>query len=148
MPFAIRLHRVVKAPIERVFRAFTDPYAVVKWNPPHGFTAQIEEFDPRVGGRFKMSFTNFTTGEKHAFGGAYLDFVENKLLRYSDQFDDPNLSGQMETTVEFKETPLGTELTIIQAGIPDPIPEAACYLGWQESLALLALLVEPEIRQP
>lgn len=148
MPFAIRLHRVVKAPIERVFRAFTDPHALVKWNPPHGFTAQIQEFDPREGGRFKMSFTNFTTGEKHAFGGTYLDFVENKRLRYSDQFDDPNLSGQMETTVEFKQTLLGTELTIIQAGIPDPIPEAACYLGWQESLALLALLVEPEIRQP
>ena len=148
MPSTIRLHRLLKAPVDRVFRAFTDADAMVKWNPPHGFTARMHEFEPKEDGIFRMSFTNFTTGETHSFGGKYLEFVENKRLRYTDQFDDPNLSGQMETVVEFKETPMGTELTIVQAGIPDPIPEAACYLGWQESLSLLTLLVEPEIRQP
>ncbi|MCO5731858.1 SRPBCC family protein [Rhizobium sp. SSA_523] len=148
MPFTIRLHRVLKAPPERVFRAFTDADAMVKWNPPHGFTAHMHVFEPRVGGAFRMSFTNFTTGESHSFGGRYLEIIENERLRYTDQFDDPNLPGEIETTVEMRSTVVGTELKVTQSGLPDVIPEAACYLGWQESLSLLQMLVEPEIRQP
>jgi uncharacterized protein YndB with AHSA1/START domain len=146
MPFTIHLHRVLKAPPERVFRAFMDADAMVKWNPPHGFTAKMHAFEPRVGGTFRMSFTNFTTEQVHSFGGTYLEIVPNEKISYTDQFDDPNLTGQMVSTVTFTETVVGTELTVTQAGIPDVIPQAACYLGWQESLHLLALLVEPEIK--
>lgn len=147
MPFTIQLHRVLRAPPERVFRAFTNPDAMVKWNPPHGFIGTMHEFEAKEGGCFRMSFTNFTTGETHSFGGTFVEIVPDQRIRYTDTFDDPNLPGEMSTTVELKQTPLGTEIRVTQAGIPDMIPEAACYLGWQESLALLTLLVEPEIRQ-
>lgn len=146
MPFTVRLHRVLKAPVDRVFRAFMDPDAMVKWNPPHGFTARMHAFDPVEGGEFRMSFTNFTTQDTHSFGGRYLEIVRNQTIRYTDQFDDPALPGEMISTITFREAVVGTELTVTQEGIPDVIPEAACYLGWQESLTLLALLVEPEIR--
>lgn len=146
MPFTVRLHRVLKAPVDRVFRAFMDPDAMVKWNPPHGFTARMHVFDPVEGGEFRMSFTNFTTQETHSFGGRYLQIVPNQTIRYTDQFDDPALPGEMISAITFHEVSVGTELTVTQEGIPDVIPEAACYLGWQESLNLLALLVEPEIR--
>lgn len=148
MPFTVRLHRVLRAPPDRVFKAFTNADAMVKWNPPHGFTGKMHEFDPQVGGRFRMSFTNFTTGETHAFGGTFVDIIPDERIHYTDKFEDPNLPGEMNTIVELKHTPFGTEITISQSGIPDVIPEAACYIGWQESLLLLALLVEPEIREP
>lgn len=147
MPFTIRLHRVLKAPVERVFRAFTDADAMVKWNPPHGFTAHMHECNPVVGGKFRMSFTNFSSRKSHSFGGTYLEIIADRKISYTDQFDDPSLPGEMITTVEFKPVTLGTEVHITQAGIPDMIPESACYLGWQESLGQLALLVEPEIAE-
>ena len=145
MPNTIRLHRVLKAPPERVYRAFTDPDALPKWMPPHGFLGKVHSMDLRVGGRYHASFTNFSTGNSHAFGGEYLELVPNERLRYSDRFDDPGLPGTMHVTIELKKVLVGTELHITQEGVPDVIPAEACYLGWGESLALLAQLVEPEI---
>jgi uncharacterized protein YndB with AHSA1/START domain len=141
----VKLHRVLKAKPERVYRAFIDADAMAKWLPPNGFTGKVHEIDARVGGRYKMSFTNFSTGNSHSFGGEFLEIVENERLRYSDKFDDPNLPGEMETTIEIKAVSVGTELNITQSGIPEKIPAEACYLGWQESLKLLAMLVEAEI---
>ena len=141
----IKLHRVLKAPAERVYRAFLDAAAMSKWLPPNGFTCQVHHLDPKVGGTYKMSFTNFTTGNSHSFGGKYLELTPNELLRYSDRFDDPNLPGEMMTTVTLKKVSVGTELHIVQEGVPAAIPAEACSLGWQESLILLAKLVEPEI---
>lgn len=141
----VKLHRVLKAKPERVFRAFTDPDAMAKWLPPNGFTGKVHEMDARVGGLYRMSFTNFSTGSSHAFGGEFLELVENERLRYSDKFEDPNLPGEMETTIEIREVSVGTELNIVQTGIPEVIPAEACYLGWQESLKLLSMLVEAEI---
>jgi uncharacterized protein YndB with AHSA1/START domain len=144
----VKLHRVLRATPERVYRAFVDPDAMNKWLPPHGFTGKVHSMDARVGGSYKMSFKNFTTGESHAFGGKYLELVPNERLRYSDRFDDPNLPGEMMTTVTIKKVSVGVELNIVQEGIPEAIPAEACYLGWQESLTLLTLLVEAEIKQP
>ena len=141
----VRLHRVLRAAPERVYRAFLDPDAMVKWLPPHGFTGKIHEMDARVGGGYRMSFTNFGTGKSHSFGGKYLELTPNVLIRYADRFDDPNLSGEMQVTISLQKVVCGTELTIVQEGIPSVIPVEFCYLGWQESLALLAQLVEPEI---
>ena len=141
----VQLHRVLRAPADRVYRAFLDPHALVKWMPPHGFTAQIERMDPRVGGGFRMSFTNFSTGDSHSFGGTYLEMTSNEYLRYTDEFDDPNLPGTMEVTVSLRQVQCGTELNITQSGIPELIPVEMCYLGWQESLQMLAQLVEPDI---
>jgi uncharacterized protein YndB with AHSA1/START domain len=141
----VKLHRVLRAKPERIFRAFTDADAMAKWLPPNGFTGKVHEMDARVGGRYRMSFTNFTTGSSHAFGGEFLEIVDNKRLRYTDKFEDPNLPGEMETTVDISEVSVGTELHIVQTGIPEMIPAEACYLGWQESLNLLKLLVEAEI---
>ena len=146
MPGTVHLHRVLKAPPERVYRAFTTPEAVAKWLPPHGFICTVHHMEPRVGGTFKMSFTNLTTQQRHSFGGEYLELVPNALLRYSDRFDDPNLPGEMLVTISLKPVACGTDLSIVQEGIPDVIPTDMCYLGWQESLALLAMLVEPEIQ--
>lgn len=145
MPSTVRLHRVLQAKPERVYRAFLDPDAKVKWLPPHGFTGKVHHMDARVGGSYKMSFRNFTTGSSHSFGGKYVELVPNELLRYVDSFDDPNLPGEMNVTVTLRKVSVGTELNITQEGIPDAIPAEACYLGWQESLTLLAQLVEPEI---
>ncbi|HEX9803685.1 MAG TPA: SRPBCC family protein [Gammaproteobacteria bacterium] len=145
MPYTVRLHRVLRSPPERVYRAFLDPDAMAKWLPPNGFTGKVHEIDARVGGGYRMSFTNFTTGQRHAFGGEYLELVPNERIRNTDRFDDPNLPGEMVTTVSLKAVSVGTELNVEQEGIPDAIPEEGCYLGWQESLALLALLVEAEI---
>ncbi|MDX1913973.1 MAG: SRPBCC family protein [Methylophilus sp.] len=141
----IRLHRVLKAPPERVYRAFIDADAMAKWLPPNGFTAKVLHMEPKVGGSFSMSFTNFSSGQSHSFGGEYLELSPHERIRYTDKFDDPNLPGVMMVTVEFKDVFCGTELNIVQAGIPDVIPTEACYLGWQESLTLLAKLVEAEI---
>src|SRR4051812_44814020 len=141
----IRLHRVLRATPERVYRAFLDPDAMVKWLPPNGFTGKVHHMDAKVGGSHKMSFTNFTTGKSHSFGGKYLELTPNERIRYTDTFDDANLAGEMVTTIILKEVFCGTELNITQEGIPAPIPAAACYLGWQESLILLAKLVEAEI---
>ena len=141
----VRLHRVLRAPPERVYRAFLDADAMAKWLPPNGFTGKVYHMDPRVGGTFRMSFTNFATGQSHAFGGAYLELVPNAKLRYTDVFDDPNLPGEMQTTVSLAAVSCGTEVNIVQEGIPAAIPPESCYLGWQESLALLAKLVEAEI---
>lgn len=141
----VLLHRVLRAPPERVYRAFLDPAALCKWLPPQGFTATVHALDARVDGRFSLSFTNFSSGASHRFGGRYLDLQPGELLRYTDVFDDPGLPGEMVTTVRLAPVSCGTELRVEQAGIPEPIPLEACYLGWQESLALLALLVEPEI---
>jgi uncharacterized protein YndB with AHSA1/START domain len=141
----VRLHRVLRATPERVYRAFLDPDAMVKWLPPNGFTAQVHQADAKVGGTYKMSFTNFTTGKSHSFGGTYLELKPHELLRYTDKFDDPNLPGEMITTISLKQVSCGTELNITQEGIPAVIPAEACYLGWQESLTLLAKLVEAEI---
>jgi uncharacterized protein YndB with AHSA1/START domain len=141
----VRLHRVLKAKAERVYRAFLDPDAMAKWLPPHGFTGKVHELDARVGGRYRMSFTNFTTGSSHSFGGEYLELVPNERIRNTDRFDDPNLKGEMITTVTLKEVSVGTEVNIVQEGIPEMIPAEACYLGWQESLTLLAQLVDAEI---
>ena len=143
----VRLHRVLKSKPERVYRAFLDPEAVVKWLPPHGFTCKVEHLEARVGGAFRMSFKNFTTGHSHSFGGEYLELVPGKRIRHTDRFDDPNLPGVIETTVALAEVAVGTELTVVQQGIPEAIPLEACYLGWQESLELLAKLVEPEIAE-
>ena len=145
MSNTVRLHRVFSAPPERVFRAFTDPDALVKWMAPHGFTAHVEHFDVRAGGSYRMSFTNFSTGTRHSFHGNYRQVVQNRLLRYTDQFDMPELAGEIEVTIELKEVSVGTELQITQAGLPSVIPPDACYLGWQESLQLLSLLVNPAI---
>jgi uncharacterized protein YndB with AHSA1/START domain len=147
MPSTIRLHRVLRATPERVYRAFLDPDAMVKWLPPHGFTAKVHHMDAKVGGTVKMSFTNFTTRKSHSFGGTYLELVPHERLRYTDKFDDPNLPGEMQVTVTLKKVSVGTEVDITQAGVPDVIPPEACYLGWQESLRNLARLVEPEINQ-
>jgi uncharacterized protein YndB with AHSA1/START domain len=141
----IRLHRVLRATPERVYRAFLDPDAMVKWLPPNGFTARMHEADVRVGGSYRMSFKNFTTGKSHSFGGRYLELTSNERIRYTDKFDDPNLPGEMQTTVTLKKVSVGTELNVVQEGVPEVIPAEACYLGWQESLTLLAKLVEAEI---
>jgi uncharacterized protein YndB with AHSA1/START domain len=145
MPSTIRLHRVFAAPPERVYKAFVDTDARCKWLPPYGFTAKSHHSDVRVGGTYRMSFTNFTTGSTHTFGGEYVELVPGVRLRYSDKFDDPNLPGAMNVTVNFKKVRCGTEIDITQEGVPDVIPAESCYLGWQESLAQLELLVEPEI---
>ena len=141
----VRLHRVIRAPAERVYRAFLDPDALAKWMPPNGFTGKVHHIDAEIGGTYKMSFTNFSTGQTHAFGGKYLELVPNERIRNTDVFDDPNLPGEMVTTVSIREVPCGTELDIVQEGIPEAIPLEGCYLGWQESLTLLAQLVEAEI---
>jgi len=141
----VRLHRVVAAKPEKVYRAFLDADAMNKWLPPNGFTGKVHHMDAKVGGKYKMSFTNFTTGKSIGFGGEYLELVPNKRLRYTDNFDDPNLPGEIRVTVTLKEVSVGTDLSIEQEGIPDVIPLEACYLGWQESLRNLAQLVEPEI---
>jgi uncharacterized protein YndB with AHSA1/START domain len=145
MPSTIRLHRVLWAMPERVYRVFLDPDAVSKWVPPNGFTGKVHHLDARVGGSYKMSFTNFTTGKSHAFGGEYLELVPHERIRYTDTFDDPHLPGAMQVTITLKQVSCGTEVHITQEGVPDLIPAEACYLGWQESLALLAKLVEAEI---
>jgi uncharacterized protein YndB with AHSA1/START domain len=141
----IRLHRVLRAPPERVYKAFLDADALVKWMAPNGYTAKVHELDAKAGGAYRMSFTNFTTGKSHSFGGEYLELVPNERIRYTDRFDDPNLPGDMRNTITFKKVSVGTELIIVQEGVPAVIPAEACYLGWQESLTLLAKLVEPEI---
>lgn len=146
MPSTIRLHRVLRTTPEKLYRAFLEPEALVKWLPPHGFTAQMEHQDARVGGTYHMSFTNFTTGQSQSFGGSYLELVPGQRLRYTDRFDDPNLPGEIQVTVTMRATSMGVELHITQEGVPDVIPAEACYLGWQQSLALLAQLVEPDIR--
>jgi uncharacterized protein YndB with AHSA1/START domain len=145
MPNTVKLHRVLRAKPERVYRAFIDPDAMAKWLPPNGFTGKVHHMDAKVGGGYKMSFTNFSSGKTHSFGGKFLELVPNERLRYTDQFDDPNLPGQMITTITIRNLFCGTELNVTQEGIPDAIPAEACYLGWQESLTLLAQLVDPEI---
>lgn len=145
MPSTIRLHRVLRAKPERVYRAFLDPDAMAKWLPPYGFTCKVQHIDAKVGGTHKASFTNFTTGKSHSFGGRYLELKPNELIRYTDKFDDPNLPGEMQVTVTLKSVSCGTELTVVQEGVPDIIPAEGCYLGWQESLLQLANLVDPEI---
>jgi uncharacterized protein YndB with AHSA1/START domain len=141
----VRLHRVLRSKPERVYRAFLEPDALVKWMAPHGFTATVHHMEPRVGGTYKMSFRNFTTGSSNSFGGKYLELVPNERIRHTDAFDDPNLPGEMQVTVTIKPVSVGVELQIVQEGIPDVIPVEACYLGWQESLTLLTQLVEAEI---
>jgi len=141
----VRLHRVLATKPEKVYRAFLDGDAMAKWLPPNGFTCKVDHLDPKVGGTFKMAFTNFTTGNGHSFGGEYLELVPNALIRYIDKFDDPNLPGTMQVTVNLKAVSVGTEISIEQSGIPAAIPVEACYLGWQQSLLQLAALVEPEI---
>lgn len=145
MSNTVKLHRVFSAPPERVFKAFIDPDALVKWMAPHGFTAKVHHLDAKVGGTYKMSFSNFSTGSSQSFGGTYHEIIPNQLLRYTDQFDDPNLPGQIEVTIQLNSVSVGTEVYITQSGIPEVIPAEACYLGWQESLQLLTLLVTPEI---
>ncbi len=147
MANTVRLHRVLRTTPERLYRAFLDPDAMAKWLPPNGFTGKVHQLDARVGGSYRMSFTNFTTGQSHAFGGEYLELLPNERLRYTDQFDDPNLPGEMQTTVSLRPVLGGTELSVVQEGIPEAIPAEMCYLGWQESLTLLAKLVEAEIRE-
>ncbi|BCG95640.1 SRPBCC family protein [Mesorhizobium sp. 131-2-1] len=147
MPSTVRLHRVLATKPEKVYRAFTEADALAKWLPPNGFTCTVHSFEAKVGGTFKMSFRNFTTGDSHSFGGEYLELVPGERLRYTDRFDDPNLPGEIQVTVILKKVSRGTDLDITQAGIPDAIPVEACYLGWQESLRNLAKLVEPEINQ-
>ena len=141
----VRLHRVLRATPDRVYRAFLDAESMVKWSPPHGFTGKVHHIDAKVGGTFRMSFTNFGTGNSHSFGGEYLELVPGERIRHTDKFDDPNMPGEMRTTVSMKKVSCGTELDIVQEGIPPMIPPEACYLGWQESLSLLANLVAPEI---
>jgi len=145
MPNTVRLHRVLATRPEKVYRAFLEADALAKWLPPNGFTCTVHHLEARAGGTFKMSFRNFTTGKSHMFGGEYVELVPGERLRYTDKFDDPNLSGEMQVTVTLKKVSCGTELDIVQAGVPDVIPLEACYLGWQESLTLSAKLVEPEI---
>ncbi len=142
---SIKLHRVLHAAPERVYRAFLDPAALVKWLPPNGFTGTVHQMDAKVGGAHRMSFTNFSTGKSHSFGGKYLELVPHERIQYTDSFDDPNLPGEMQVTITLKKVSVGTDLTIQQDGVPSVIPAEACYLGWQESLILLAKLVEPEI---
>ena len=142
----VRLHRVIRTKPEKVYRAFLDADAMAKWIPPYGFTCKIQHLDARVGGTFKMSFENFSTGHGHSFGGEYLELVPNERIRYTDKFDDPNLPGEIQVTVTLKAVSCGTELHIVQEGLPEVIPVEMCYLGWQESLAQLANLVEPDIR--
>lgn len=141
----VQLHRVIRSTPEKIYRAFLDADAMVKWLPPHGFTGEVHHLDVKIGGTYKMSFTNFTSGHKHSFGGEYLELVPNERIRHTDQFDDPNLPGEMQTTISLKQVSCGTEINIVQEGIPEAIPPEACYLGWQESLTLLAQLVEAEI---
>jgi uncharacterized protein YndB with AHSA1/START domain len=141
----IRLHRVLRATPERIYRAFLDPNAMAKWLPPNGFTGKVHHLDAKIGGTYKMSFTNFTTGKSHSFGGTYVELTPNERIRYTDKFDDPNLPGEMQVTIVLKAVSCGTELNITQEGVPAFIPAEACYLGWQESLTLLAKLVEAEI---
>ena len=141
----IRLHRVLRATPERIYRAFLDADAMAKWLPPNGFTGKVHHLDEKVGGSYKMSFTNFTTGKSHSFGGTYVELLPHERIKYTDTFDDPNLPGEMQTTITLKRVSVGTELYIVQEGVPEVIPPEACYLGWQESLTLLAKLVEVEI---
>jgi len=141
----VRFHRVLRAPPERIYKAFLDADAMAKWLPPNGFTGKVHHLEAKVGGTYKMSFTNFSTGHSHSFGGAFLELVSNERIRHTDKFDDPNLRGEMQTTISLKKVFCGTELNIVQEGIPEVIPVEACYLGWQESLTLLAQLVEAEI---
>jgi uncharacterized protein YndB with AHSA1/START domain len=145
MSQTVRLHRVLRAPPERIYRAFVDGSAMAKWLPPNGFTGQVHQMDAKVGGSWRMSFTNFSGGGSHSFGGKYLELVPGERLRYTSIFDDPNLPGEMTTTVTLKRGIMGTEMHVVQEGIPDVIPADACYMGWQESLVLLGKLVEPEI---
>lgn len=145
MPNTVRFHRVLRASPEKVYRAFLDADAMVKWLPPHGFTGKVHHLEAKVGGRYKMSFTNFGTGRSHSFGGEFLELVPNERIRHTDTFDDPNLRGEMQTTITLKKVFCATELNVVQEGIPDVIPPQACCLGWQESLTLLAQLVEPDI---
>jgi len=145
MPSTVQFHRVLRSTPQRVYRAFLDPDALAKWLPPNGFTGKVQHMDARVGGTYKMSFTNFTSGKSHSFGGEYLELVPDQRLSWTDRFDDPNLPGQMTVTVSLKKVLVGTEVNIVQQGIPDAIPAEACVLGWQESLTLLAKLVEAEI---
>jgi uncharacterized protein YndB with AHSA1/START domain len=143
----VRLHRVLRAKPERVYRAFLDADAMTKWLPPNGFTGKVHHMDARIGGRYRMSFTNFTTGQSHSFGGDYIELMPHERIRYTGKFDDPNLPGVMQTTVSLRQISYGTELNVVQEGIPDVIPLEACYLGWQESLTLLTKLVEAEITE-
>jgi uncharacterized protein YndB with AHSA1/START domain len=145
MPNTIRLHRVLRASPERVYRAFLDPDAMSKWLPPNGFTGKVHHMDAKVGGTYKMSFTNFTTGKSHSFGGKYVELTPHERIRLTDRFDDPNLPGEIQLTVTLKKVLVGTELHVLQEGVPDVIPAEACYLGWQESLSLLSQLIEAEI---
>ena len=142
---SVRLHRVLRAPAERVYRAFLDPDAMTKWLPPHGFVGKVHEMEARVGGRYRMSFTNFGTGSSHSFRGTYLELTPHRTIRYTDRFDDPNLPGDIQVTIQLGPVACGTEIQIVQEGLPAAIPTELCYLGWQESLAQLAHLVEPEI---
>ncbi|WP_066337982.1 SRPBCC family protein [Azohydromonas lata] len=141
----VHLHRVLRAPAQRVYRAFVEGDALAKWLPPHGFTCQVHHLEAKVGGTFKMSFTNFCSGHAHSFGGEYLELEPGRRIRYTDRFDDPNLAGELQVTIELTEVSCGTDMRIVQSGIPEAIPVEMCYLGWQESLAQLAALVEPEI---
>jgi len=141
----VRLHRVLRASPEKIYRAFLDPDAMVKWPPPHGFTGKVHQMDARVGGTYKMSFTNFGSGKSHSFGGTYLELVPNERIRHTDKFEDASLPGEMKTTISLRAVFCGTEIDVVQEGIPEMIPAEACYLGWQESLALLALLVEAQV---
>ena len=147
MPNTVKLHRVLTTKPEKVYRAFIEADAMARWLPPNGFTGTVHELEPKVGGSYRMSFRNFTTGHGHSFGGKYLELVPGERVRYTNRFDDPNLPGEMQTSVTLKKVLVGTEVTIVQEGIPDVIPPEACYLGWQESLRNLARLVEPEINQ-
>ena len=141
----VRLHRVLRTTPEKIYRAFLDPAAMAKWLPPNGFTGKVHQIDAKVGGTYRMSFMNFGTGQSHSFGGTYLELVPNERIRHTDTFDDPNLRGEMHTTVSLKKVSVGTEVNVVQEGIPAAIPAEACYLGWQESLTLLAQLVEAEV---
>jgi len=141
----VRFHRVLTAPPERIYRAFLDADAMCKWLPPHGFTGHMHSMDARVGGGYRMTFTNFSSGNSHSFGGTFVELVPNERIRHTDKFDDPNLPGEMQTTIVLRKVSVGTEIEIVQEGIPAVIPTEACYLGWQESLTLLAQLVQPEI---
>ncbi|MDX9740681.1 MAG: SRPBCC family protein [Gammaproteobacteria bacterium] len=145
MPYTIRLHRILRAPAERVYRAFLDPDALVKWQPPRGYTARVHELDAVVGGAYRMSFTSFSGGESHSFGGRYLELVPDQRIVCTDRFDDPDLPGEVRVTISLHAVSVGVELEIVQENLPDAIPQEACYLGWQESLELLALLVEAEM---
>jgi uncharacterized protein YndB with AHSA1/START domain len=145
MPNTVRLHRVLRAPPERVYRAFLDEGAMAKWLPPNGFTGKVHHLDARVGGTFRMSFTNFTSGNSHSFGGKYVELAPNERIVHTDTFDDPNLPGEMQVTITLRKVSVGTDVSVVQEGIPDVIPVEGCYLGWQESLVLLAKLVEAEI---